>query len=134
MSVKEIEDYVIAEFGADFFRPDDDKNPRLVGSAIWYADQSLISYKISEWFNSTNKLHTSEFTQRPRRIDRSKWPKSEEFLKMDIQKLDDCHLPRNVYLDVEWKKFKPFLNLVFKNDTSLIEKFEQYRRDFVATN
>ena len=49
MSVKEIEDYVIAEFGDDFFRPDDDKNPRLVGSAIWYADQSLISYKISEW-------------------------------------------------------------------------------------
>ena len=49
MTVSEIEGYVIAEFGDGFFHPDDEMKPDLVGSPIWYADQSLVSYKIDEW-------------------------------------------------------------------------------------
>uniref|UniRef100_A0A914PAS5 Uncharacterized protein n=1 Tax=Panagrolaimus davidi TaxID=227884 RepID=A0A914PAS5_9BILA len=46
-TVDEIENYVINEFGEKFFKTDGDEIKR--GSNIWFADQSLISYKIDEW-------------------------------------------------------------------------------------
>ena len=47
---QDIEDYAIHEFGATQFHPNDDAKQNLIGSVIWFADQSLISYKLDEWF------------------------------------------------------------------------------------
>ena len=48
-SAVDIEDYVIGEFGPHIFHFNDTDNPKLVGSSIWYADQSLASYKLDLW-------------------------------------------------------------------------------------
>lgn len=48
LNVDEIEDYIIAEFGKDFFRSND-KYSKIYATSIWFADQSLISYKLDAW-------------------------------------------------------------------------------------
>uniref|UniRef100_A0A914QXM2 Uncharacterized protein n=1 Tax=Panagrolaimus davidi TaxID=227884 RepID=A0A914QXM2_9BILA len=48
-NIDEIEEYVQKEFGTQFFNPSDDTNTTLIGSSIWYSDQSLFSYKFDEW-------------------------------------------------------------------------------------
>uniref|UniRef100_A0A914YTV1 Nucleotide-diphospho-sugar transferase domain-containing protein n=1 Tax=Panagrolaimus superbus TaxID=310955 RepID=A0A914YTV1_9BILA len=132
MSLKEIEEYILGEFGENIFHPNDDGNRRLVGSFIWYADQSLMSYKLNEWFkNTSNRNFLSEHTKAPIRIDRIKWPTAENFTKMKIEEWDDCHQPVAAFMDKEWEKFKPFLDFAFSYDKNMIERFVKYRNDFV---
>ena len=76
-------------------------------------------------------LYKSEHTTPPRRIDRIKWPKPQQFKRIKIPEIDDCHLPTAAYVEGEWEKFKPFLNFAFENNTGLIEVLLKYREDFV---
>jgi hypothetical protein len=128
---KDIENYVINEFGSNFFHFNDSNNPRLIGSAIWYADQSLISYKLDLWLKGNNHS-MSESIEAPRRIDRIKWPQLSKFKEMKIEDWDDCHQPTAGFIDNEWKKFKPFLEFAFRTDKVLLDKLQKYRDEFVS--
>uniref|UniRef100_A0A914Z3E0 Uncharacterized protein n=1 Tax=Panagrolaimus superbus TaxID=310955 RepID=A0A914Z3E0_9BILA len=115
MSLKEIENYILGEFGENVFHPNDDVNRRLIESFIC----------------TSNRNFLSEHIKPPIRIDRIKWPTAETFTKMKIEKWDDCHQPVAAFMDKEWDKFKPFLDFGFNYDKNLIERFVKYRNDFV---
>uniref|UniRef100_A0A914PGB8 Uncharacterized protein n=1 Tax=Panagrolaimus davidi TaxID=227884 RepID=A0A914PGB8_9BILA len=116
MSLKEIEEYIFGEFGENVFHTNDDANRRLVGSFIC----------------TSNRNFLSEHVRAPIRIDRINWPTEEEFAKMKIEDWDDCHQPTAAFADLEWEKFKPFLDFAFSYDPKLIERFVKYRDDFVS--
>ena len=49
MLPEDIENYLFNEFGDNFFNYHDMNSPDRQNSPTWYADQSLISYKLHEW-------------------------------------------------------------------------------------
>lgn len=50
-NISQIEEYIINEFGDNFFHFTDEylEDRKKYGSHVWFADQSFISYKINEW-------------------------------------------------------------------------------------
>jgi hypothetical protein len=131
-TVDDIESYLFNEFGDNFFHFNDTWRKHLIGSSIWYADQSLISYKLDIWLkNPINNQSMSERIEGARRIDRAKWPNEKEFKKLKINEWDDAHQPTDTFETKDWKKYKPFLEFVFKGDTVFLEKLQKYRDEFV---
>lgn len=55
LSIDEIEDYIISEFGNEFFNSSVDYT-KIHGAFEWYADQSLFGYKIDQWLKKFVKI------------------------------------------------------------------------------
>uniref|UniRef100_A0A7E4W092 Glycosyltransferase family 8 protein n=1 Tax=Panagrellus redivivus TaxID=6233 RepID=A0A7E4W092_PANRE len=133
-----IESYLKVEFGQDFFHPNDgDKRKLVQHGLIWYADQSLVSYKIHEWFKSNPDNRAATTLTRGGcypRIDRIKWPNPKDMPKQNLNLLGDAHVLEDGFINDQWERFRPLIDLVFKGDqyALLRERFDQYRSDYIA--
>uniref|UniRef100_A0A7E4W7U1 Glycosyltransferase family 8 protein n=1 Tax=Panagrellus redivivus TaxID=6233 RepID=A0A7E4W7U1_PANRE len=135
-SGEDIELYLKTEFGQNFFHPDDGERADLKSSLIWYADQALVSYKISRWFkrNSKNKWSTTLPQACSRRIDRADWPMPSNMSKIDLTEWDDAHVPEWGFKAGQWHLFKPLINRLFEGEKyeELRKRFEKYRVDYIS--
>lgn len=80
--------------------------------------------------NSAEKISTRR--EIPRRIDRLNWPTAEQFKQMKIKDFDDSHQPKEAFASGEWEKYEPFLELAFRDQPKLIERFKKYRNKLVS--
>uniref|UniRef100_A0A7E4UX61 Phosphoenolpyruvate carboxykinase n=1 Tax=Panagrellus redivivus TaxID=6233 RepID=A0A7E4UX61_PANRE len=133
-----IESYLKAEFGQNFFHPNDgDKLDLLKQKLKWFVDQIIVSYKIDEWFKSNPDNRAATTLTRGGchpRIDRIEWPEPKDMAKLDLNLLGDAHVLEQGYADGQWERFRPLIELVFKGNEyeSLRKRFDQYRSDYVA--
>uniref|UniRef100_A0A7E4VP53 Nucleotid_trans domain-containing protein n=1 Tax=Panagrellus redivivus TaxID=6233 RepID=A0A7E4VP53_PANRE len=135
---KYIESYLKAEFGKTFFHSNDGDKKNLIDKGLmWYADQSLISYKIDAWFKSNPDNRAASTLTRGGchpRIDRSAWPEPKDMLNQKINLFGDAHVLEEGYAHGQWEKFRPLIQLVFKGSkyALLRKRFDQFRIDYVA--
>uniref|UniRef100_A0A7E4V334 Glycosyltransferase family 8 protein n=1 Tax=Panagrellus redivivus TaxID=6233 RepID=A0A7E4V334_PANRE len=132
----DIENYLHTEFGQGFFHPTDGEKEDLKSTLIWYADQSLCSYKIAEWFKQdpANRWSTTMTRACARRIDRAMWPAPTQMQNYDLNQWDDAHLIEWGFKEGQWQLFKPLVTLLFKDSeyAPLRERLDKYRADYIA--
>uniref|UniRef100_A0A7E4VZI2 Nucleotid_trans domain-containing protein n=1 Tax=Panagrellus redivivus TaxID=6233 RepID=A0A7E4VZI2_PANRE len=134
----EIEEYLENEFGQEYFHLINVNTRGFRGSSVWYADQSLVSYKVAEWFKANPKNRAAATLTRGGcypRIDRIRWPNPSEMLKQNLNQLGDAHLLANGYTDSQWKLFEPLVQLVFNGSKYdyLRSRLTKYRMDYVSS-
>uniref|UniRef100_A0A7E4WAC0 Glycosyltransferase family 8 protein n=1 Tax=Panagrellus redivivus TaxID=6233 RepID=A0A7E4WAC0_PANRE len=130
---KAIETYAEIEFGKGFFHPNDTEKADLKSSLLWYADQSLLSYKLEEWKKNPKQLAaTYEWLKKPRRMDRQNWPKKAEFFQFHKYDFDDAHVLMWGFDDAGWERFRHFIDWYFADDAISWALLYDYRDKFAA--
>uniref|UniRef100_A0A7E4W2H3 Phosphoenolpyruvate carboxykinase n=1 Tax=Panagrellus redivivus TaxID=6233 RepID=A0A7E4W2H3_PANRE len=127
----DIENYLKAEFGQDFFSAVDKNNS---DPLVQFADQSLCSYKIKKC--PEKKWTASIKRECPRRIDgNTLWLNPQEWQELDLYRIDDVRIPPKAYTEEQWDKLRLMMDRVFsdKKFDKVRELFIKYRNDYVSS-